>query len=166
MCGLSAGQNSFTWTNSDKSNPPCLDDGGCKETVTATVVSGVSTSTTAPPLPKEPARGIAGTGTGVGYTRYSVYFAANCAEATIKVTVTAEDGVTAKTISSPLPSRCLCLSCRWRSARTGADKGNVGFTSSKAGSYYYQIVESGAAEPNLDTSGTGISLTRLTRAIT
>ena len=39
--------------------------------------------------------------------------------------------------------------------RTGAATATVKFTSDEAGSYYYAVVESGATEPDVNTSGTG-----------
>ena len=41
--------------------------------------------------------------------------------------------------------------------RDGEAAATVKFTSSEAGAYYYAVVESGAAEPEIDTTGTGTS---------
>jgi len=41
--------------------------------------------------------------------------------------------------------------------RTGADTATVKFTSNEAGTYYYEVVDSGAEAPDIDTSGTGAS---------
>ena len=42
-------------------------------------------------------------------------------------------------------------------SRTDIAKASVRFSSDEAGSYYYAVVESGADEPTIDTSGVGIS---------
>ena len=42
-------------------------------------------------------------------------------------------------------------------SRTDMAKASVRFSSDEAGSYYYAVVESGADEPTIDTSGAGIS---------
>ena len=42
-------------------------------------------------------------------------------------------------------------------SRTDMAKASVRFSSDEAGSYYYAVVESGADEPTIDTSGVGIS---------
>ena len=43
--------------------------------------------------------------------------------------------------------------------RTSETAATVTFTSSEAGEYYYEVVESGVASPTIDTTGTGISCT-------
>ena len=51
-------------------------------------------------------------------------------------------------------------------SRTSDTEGTVKFTSNEAGSYYYAVVEDGAGEPEIDTSGAGISCTTAETTIT
>jgi hypothetical protein len=160
---LQDNQSSFSWANNDTSTfrriwvKPA--DG--KATVTASVVSGAASSLNGTAYPAGTAlTGNAGTGTGAGYTRYNIYFAASCAAATIKVTVTAEDGVTTKDylFTVTRPDTYTPVLSAGSGTRTAVDKGSVSFTSSKIGSYYYRVVESGAAEPSIDTNGAGTTI--------
>ena len=74
-----------------------------------------------------------------------------------KFTVTAEDGSTKDyiiAITQPSVSDKPVLS-NGNATRTSDKAATVTFTSSAAGSYYYKVVESGAAEPDIDTSKSG-----------
>lgn len=150
----------FSWSDTDASTFRRIwvkptDD---MSTVTASVVHGVATAMNGAALAEGSVLSPnAGTGTSVGYTRFNVNFAANCAEATIKVTVKAEDGATTReylfTVTRP-DSYTPVLSGA-SATRTSDDTGRVCFTSSKSGSYYYQVVASGAAKPTIDTTVAG-----------
>ena len=50
-----------------------------------------------------------------------------------------------------------------RTSDTGAE---VKFTSSEAGTYYYEVVDSGASMPNIDTTGAGMTCDRSEQTIT
>lgn len=72
-------------------------------------------------------------------------------------TVTAEDGTTKDytiAITQPSVSGEPVLS-NGNATRTSDTAATVTFTSSAAGSYYYKVVTSGAAEPDIDTSKSG-----------
>ena len=72
-------------------------------------------------------------------------------------TVTAEDGSTLDytiAITQPSVSDAPVLS-NGNATRTSDTAATVTFTSSAAGSYYYKVVTSGAAEPDIDTSKSG-----------
>lgn len=74
-----------------------------------------------------------------------------------KFTVRAEDGSTKDyiiAITKPNVSEKPTLS-DGSATRTSAKEATVKFTSSAAGNYYYKVVESGAAEPDIDTSKSG-----------
>ena len=72
-------------------------------------------------------------------------------------TVTAEDGSTKDyiiAITQPSVSDKPVVS-NGNATRTSDKEATVTFTSSAAGSYYYKVVASGAAEPDIDTSKSG-----------
>lgn len=72
-------------------------------------------------------------------------------------TVTAEDGSTLDytiAITQPSVSDAPVLS-NGNATRTSDKEATVTFTSSATGSYYYKVVASGAAEPDIDTSKSG-----------
>lgn len=74
-----------------------------------------------------------------------------------KFTVRAEDGTTKDyiiAITKPNVSEKPVLS-DGSATRTSDKEATIKFTSSAAGHYYYKVVESGAAEPDIDTSKSG-----------
>lgn len=74
-----------------------------------------------------------------------------------KFTVRAEDGSTKDyiiAITKPNVSEKPTLS-DGSATRTSAKEATIKFTSSAAGNYYYKVVASGAAEPDIDTSKSG-----------
>lgn len=83
-------------------------------------------------------------------------------------TVTAEDGSTASyvikiTYTAPASSKPTLSG--GSATRTSDTAATVSFTSSAAGSYYYQVVNSGAAEPEISTTDSGTSASAGTNTI-
>ena len=86
----------------------------------------------------------------------------------INVVVTAED-VSTKTYTitvTRLPDTTAPALTAGDVSRTGDTAGTVKFTSDAAGSYYYAVVDDGAAPPVIVTTGAGIACTTLETTIT
>jgi hypothetical protein len=80
-------------------------------------------------------------------------------DATLTFTLTVNEAPVAPDITGPTLTAGAV-------SRTSDTEGTVKFTSNEAGSYYYAVVEDGAGEPEIDTSGAGISCTTAETTIT
>jgi hypothetical protein len=106
---LSDESESFSWHNDNKDEfrRIWVKPVNSKSTIRGFAVSGVSSSMNGLELEEgTELEAISGTGESIGYSRYNVYFADNNTEATIKLTATAEDGISTKdyifTVSRPV----------------------------------------------------------------
>lgn len=83
-------------------------------------------------------------------------------------TVTAEDSSTANyviKITYTAPASSKPMLSNGAATRTSDTAATVTFTSSAAGSYYYTVVNAGAAEPEIETTGSGTSASAGTNTI-
>jgi hypothetical protein len=80
------------------------------------------------------------------------------AEGSTTMTVTVSDGMETVDVTVPItvtaePNTPVLMA--GGISRTSASEATVTFTSDEAGTYYYAVVDDGAAAPSVDTSGTG-----------
>ena len=122
-------------------------------TVKATAISGVSRIDTATPS--------------ADYSRYNVYFANGYGNAVVMLTVTAEDGITTRdyffsmTAADKEYDNYPAVISAVNSDRISVSAGSVTILSSQPGSYYFEVVAQGAAEPTIDTSGSGTAFSNI-----
>lgn len=86
----------------------------------------------------------------------------------VKFTVTAEDGSTQDytiTIAYTEPDPDKPVLTVGTVNRTSAAEAKITFTSDMAGTYYYRLAESGAAAPEIDTTGAGLNAKKGTTTI-
>lgn len=92
-----------------------------------------------------------------GRDRWPVYFADGLSAAVIRVEVTAEDGETTQSYRLVLRKTDEAAPVITPAAadRTGVSTADIRFSADELSSYYYAVVESGAAAPSIDTTGEG-----------